>query len=202
LEPKNRIAQARTDAGLSAKKFAEKLGVDTATVSNWETGRRQLTLDRLKQIAELLNVGVTFLLGLDERADYTAPVEKALLPALHRTPVWTRSRGWALVNAARREYIFADGETVSFEMLQEPVYAVPPPFALSLRGVGTPLSLNETVNCDRVWVEPITTDPELANELRGWYRPHGRRLVENEYGNRFYLDAYGAKWLAFENCME
>ena len=54
---------------------------------------------------------------------------------------------------------------------------------------------------DIIWVEPITTDYDLAAELRGWYRLRGRRLVENEYGNRFYLDTYGAKWLAFESCL-
>ena len=78
----------------------------------------------------------------------------------------------------------------------------PPSFALSLRGIGEPLDIDGIVLRERVWVEPITTDPDLTAELRGWYCPHGRRLVENEFGNRFYLDAYGAKWLAFESCLE
>ena len=65
-----------------------------------------------------------------------------------------------------------------------------------------PLSIDDILIQDRVWVEPITTDPDLAKELRGWYRPRDRRLVENEFGHRFYLDVYGAKWLAFESCLE
>ena len=131
----NRIAQARNDAGLTAKELAEKLGVDTATLSNWENGRRQLSLDRLTQPAEALGVGVSYLLGIDEWVAYTEPVSLAMLPALHRTPVWTRSRGWALVNAVKGTLMFANNVEASFDVIHEPVYAILPSFALGLRGV-------------------------------------------------------------------
>jgi hypothetical protein len=154
------------------------------------------------QLAELLGVGVTYLLGTDERVSYTEPVSAAMLPALHRTPVWTRSRGWALVNAVEKTLVLTDKSEVLFIDIGEPVYVVPPAFALGLRGAGEILSLDDVLSSERVWAEPITTDPELASELRGWYRPRGRRLVENEYGNRLYMDAYGAKWLAFKECFD
>jgi len=64
-------------------------------------------------------------------------------------------------------------------MVQEAVYAVPPVFTLSLRGVGAPLGMEALLSYDKIWVEPITADLTLASELRGWYRPHGRRLVKN-----------------------
>ena len=38
-------------------------------------------------------------------------------------------------------------------------------------------------------------DTALRGELRGWYRVEDR-YVENEVGQRFYFDFYGAKWLA------
>ena len=201
MDPMHRIAQARRDAGLSTKQLAAKLGVDATTVSNWESGRRQLTLDRLIQLAELLGVGVTYLLGLDEQISYTEPVGKAMLPVLHRMPVWTKSHGWALVNAMEKQFVFADGKTLPVESVQEPIFMLPPAFAMSLRGIDSPLDLEEILIRKSVWVEPLTSDPDLAAELRGWYRPHRQRLVENEFGNRFYLDAYGAKWLAFESCL-
>jgi hypothetical protein len=62
------------------------------------------------------------------------------------------------------------------------------------------LGFNEVLSSERVWVEPITTNPEPAGELRGCYRPRGRRLVQNEYGDRLYMDTYGAKWPAFKDC--
>ena len=51
---------------------------------------------------------------------------------------------------------------------------------------------------DCVWVEPISMDAALRDELRGWYHIK-RRFAENEVGQRFYFDFYGAKWLAFTN---
>ena len=199
MEPMNRIAQARKDAGLTSKKLAELLNVDTTTLSNWESGRRQLTLERLTHLANLLEVSVTYLLGLDEHVDYLKPVEKSILPILHRMPVWTRSYGWALVNSIEKTLVYADKSSVPFNMLQEPVYLVPPAFALSMRGIDTPLTIDEIIALEKIWVEPVTTDNILSAELRGWYHPLGARLVENEFGNRFYLDTYGVKWLAFKN---
>jgi transcriptional regulator with XRE-family HTH domain len=173
------------------------MGVDATTVRNWESGRRQLTLDRLLQLAQVLNVSATYLLGLDERVDSAHPIDRSMLPVLHRTPVWTASRGWALVNSASKTLLFADKSELPFDVVQEPLYAVPPAFALSLRGIGDPLSIDAVCDAERVWVEPISDDAALAAELRGWYRPYKRRFVENEFGQRFYLDVYGAKWLAF-----
>ena len=54
------------------------------------------------------------------------------------------------------------------------------------------------IGYDCVWVEPISMDAALRDELRGWYHIK-RRFVENEVGQRFYFDFYGAKWLAFAN---
>ena len=48
-----------------------------------------------------------------------------------------------------------------------------------------------------LWVDPISTDECLRNELRGLYYTK-RRYVENDAGNRFLYDAYGVKWLAFD----
>ena len=196
----NRIAQARMDAGLSASDFAHMLGVDRGTLSNWEAGRRLLTLERLLQISELLSVSASYLLGLDESVSHTEPVERGKLTVLHRMPVWTRSRGWALVNSVKQQFVYADGSVVPFSDMQEPIYMIPPAFALELRGAGSPLGIDGILTRVRVWVEPVTADSDFATELRGWYKPRDSRLVENEYGNRFYLDTYGAKWLAFEDC--
>jgi len=216
VETHNRIAQARKDAGIMAKDLSETLGVDVSTLYNWENGHRQPTLDRLIQTAELLNVSVSYLLGFNEQQiGPLTVIDKTTLPMLHRMPVWIKSQGWALVNIMNQMLVFPDKSEIPFEALQEPVYLIAPTFALSLRGVGDPLSPDDIITRERIWVEPITSDSDLASELRGWYRPRHKgitaaqdtatsqapQLVENEYGNRFYLDTYGAKWLAFESCI-
>lgn len=195
----HRITQARIDAGLTPIELAERLGVTKATLNNWETGQRQLTLDRLMQMSEILGVSIAYLLGVDEQVAWTEPISKVMLYVMHRRPVWTKSYGWALVNATAKELIFTDKFSISFDDISEPIYAVPPAFALGLRGIGDPLDPDQIKNLERVWVEPITPDTELGAELRGWYKLHGR-LVQNEYGSRFYLDTYGVKWLAFVGC--
>lgn len=198
---KTRFTQARADAGLSQVELAQKMGVSNVTINNWETGRREPSLKKLKKLSMLLGVSADYLLGIDRNIYQTEHVAKAALPALHRTPVWTERHGWALVNAVKQQIVFTDGSNILFKSLNEPFYVTPPQFALSLRGVGKPLDIDATLSREQIWVEPVTEDSILASELRGWYRSRGRRLVENEYGNRFYLDTYGAKWLAFEDCL-
>jgi transcriptional regulator with XRE-family HTH domain len=196
-----RFAQARTEAGLTLLELAEKLGVTKATVSNWETGQRQPALERLTQISGILGVSIAYLLGADEQVAWTEPIDIALLYVMHSRPVWIKSRGWALVNIVEKSLVFADKSSLCFDAVNEPVYAVPPAFALGLHGIGTPLDLDRISSMQRVWVEPITPDTELGAELRGWYKLKDR-LVQNEYGNRFYLDTYGVKWLAFKDCLD
>jgi transcriptional regulator with XRE-family HTH domain len=202
VEIAKNFAQARKAAGLTTKALAEKLGVDNTTICNWESGRRLPTLERLTDIAEALNVSTAFLLGVETKLDYLQPIEISALSVLHNMPVWTKSYGWALVNTLDKTFVFVDKSSISYMNLQEKIYMIPPVCAISLRGLDEPLSIDEVLSMELVWVEPVTPDQTLASELRGWYRPHDRRLVENEFGNRFYLDTYGSKWLAFESCLD
>ena len=196
-----RFAQARNEAGWTQEELAERLSVTKATVSNWENGQRQPTLERLTQMSEILGVSIAYLLGVDEQVAWTEPIDKAALYIMHRHPVWIKSCGWALVNAFRKVFLLADKSEIPFAEVGEPIYVIPPSFALGMRGVGTPLGITSILSLERVWVEPVTADHELADELRGWYRLHGQRIVENEFGNRFYIDTYGVKWLAFDSCL-
>ena len=58
------------------------------------------------------------------------------------------------------------------------------------------LGREELVYGMQVWVEPISPDEALRQELRGWHRVK-HHAIENEAGNRFILDSCGAKWLAY-----
>ena len=183
--------------------MAEKMGVDITTLGNWETGKRQMTLEKLMHMSAVTGVTVQCLLGFDDvQVDWTRPLSKDALAVMHRAPVWTPSHGWGLVNCANYTLVFADLKTVSIESVQEPIYGFPPILAYSLHGAGEPLTRDEVMHRNTVWVEPITLDIELSVELRGWYHLQEKRSVQNEFGHRFYLDTYGAKWLAFESCFD
>jgi len=200
---RNRYRQVREDLGWSRAQLAGKMGVDVTTLGNWETGARQMTLEKLMQMATVTGVTVQYLLGFDDmQVDWTAPLSKEALLVMHRAPVWTASYGWSLVNCANLTLVFADLKTLPIESIREPIYGFPPVLAYSLHGIGKPLTRDEIESKNSVWVEPITLDTELSLALRGWYHSHEDRLVQNEIGHRFYLDTYGVKWLAFESCFE
>ena len=131
----------------------------------------------------------------------TESVDKNALITMHGQPVWAASYCWMLVNIVKESFVLSNLSPIRFDEVQENIYLIPPALFLSLRGVGKPLNLESLLRYERIWVEPITPDQDLAAELRGWYRLHESRLVQNEFGNRFYIDTYGAKWLAFENCL-
>ena len=82
--------------------------------------------------------------------------------------------------------------------MQGKVFAAPPPFADADPPHGRPLALDMVMACGLVWVEPVSPDRALREELRGWYTRRSH-WVENDCGNRFFLGSYGVKWLAFES---
>ena len=199
----NRIKEARNKRRLSAVELSEKLNVHQTTITNWELGKRQITADKLLQLSEILGFTTDYLLGKDsEQIKLTESVDKKSLPALHGQPVWDSSHGWMLVNTVEKAFILNDLSLIPFDKVREPLYLIPPAMSVSLRGIGKPMDMDAVLNSERVWVEPISSDTKLSSELRGWYSIYERHLVQNEFGQRFYLDTYGVKWLAFESCLE
>ena len=199
----NRIKEARNKRRLSAVELSEKLNVHQTTITNWELGKRQITADKLLQLSEILGFTTDYLLGKDsEQIKLTISLDKNSLPALHGQPVWNSSHGWMLVNIVEKAFVLNDLSLISFDKVRETLYLIPPAMSVSLRGIGKPMDMDAILNSERVWVEPISSDTKLSSELRGWYSIYERRLVQNEFGHRFYLDTYGVKWLAFESCLE
>ena len=199
----NRFKEARNIRRLSAVELAEKLNVHQTTLTNWELGKRQITPDKLLQLAEILEFTTDYLLGKDsEQVKLAIPVDKKSLLVLHGQPVWTSSHGWMLVNIVEKAFVLYDLSLIPFDKIREPVYLIPPAMSVSLRGAGKPMDMDSVLNCERIWVEPVSSDLKLSGELRGWYSVYERRLAQNEFGNRFYMDTYGVKWIAFENCLE
>ena len=145
------------------------LGVSQLTLSAWEGERKNPSVESLIQMSELYGVSVDFLLGLPEARYHRADMLQPIPPEA----------------------------LPAFHDVTE-VYVLPPAFATPGAAVSMPLRRDELTGYDCVWVEPISMDAALRDELRGWYHIK-RRFVENEVGQRFYFDFYGAKWLAFAN---
>ena len=194
-----RFKDARVQSGISQKDAAEQLQVSAATVNNWESGRRLPTIDALEKMADLYGVSTDYLLG---RTDSSNPfrriaesIDKDILPFLHDHPVFINNNRWGLVDAINERIRFLDGSELPFSDATQ-ISALPPIFQSNSIPEGRKLSRDEIGTYIRVWVEPISKDEVLRQEMRGWYTVKDR-FVENEFGQRFYKDTYGIKWLAF-----
>ena len=77
----NKIAERRKDLGLTQLEFADKMNVTRQTVSRWENGAIMPDIDKIADIATLLNVSCDYLLR-----DDLAETEHANNPALIDMP--------------------------------------------------------------------------------------------------------------------
>ena len=183
---------------------AREMGIAQSTLSGWESERTIPSVEGLERMADYYGVSTDFLLGRtsqdDPRPDWLQSVNPKALPAFHETPVYVKEKGWAFVDAVERVLRFANGDVLSFADALS-VFFLPPAYALPVCPSASPLLKDEIFQCEEVWVEPISTDAALREDLRGWYKVK-KRYVENEVGQRFYLDFYEAKWLAFKAGME
>ena len=109
--------------------------------------------------------------------------------------MWSDKYGWLLVNESGTGLITSNRDVLDIEAAGE-LMPYAPQFAESPIPSSSPLKKEELTYQTQVWVEPISPYPEIREYLRGWYQVKDR-FVENEYGTKFSLDSYGAKWLAF-----
>ncbi len=190
--------EARQINKLKVIEAAAKLGVSQPTLSAWEGERKSPSVEGLEKMADLYGVSTDYLLGRSEQqtVDWPASIPTKSLPVFHGKSVWSAKYGWLLVNAIDKVLLFPDGRTMPFADGGE-LFASSQLLSESSLPDHAPLSLSEVRAHNQIWVEPISPDSELREELRGWYQIKAR-FVQNEYGNRFYLDTYEAKWLAFD----
>lgn len=189
--------KARQINKLKVIEAADKLGISQPTLSAWEGERKSPSIEGLEKMADLYGVTTDYLLGRSEQTNTNSSdsISPKSLSIFHGKPVWSSKYGWLLVNAIDKILLFPDGKTLSFSDCGELLLSTQL-FSESVLPDDKPLLLSEINNLERVWLEPISPDSDLRNELRGWYTVK-KRFVENEFGNRFYLDTYNSKWLAF-----
>lgn len=199
---KNKFRTARQLKKLKVIEAAELLGISQPTLSAWETGNKAPSVEGVEKMADLYGVTTDFLLGRTDSEhsfDNMVSLNKKLLPILHEKPVWSARHGWMLVDYAK-SHLIGCNIIIPLEKAEE-LFIAPPTFAESSIPNSEPFSRNELQYGLQIWVEPISADSSLREELRGWYRVK-HHAIENECGNRFSLDSYGAKWLAFSEKSE
>ncbi|UWP57885.1 helix-turn-helix domain-containing protein [Ruminococcus gauvreauii] len=189
--------KARQINNLKVIKAAEKLGISQPTLSAWEGERKSPSVEGFEKMSDLYGVTTDFLLGRSEQgiSVQSVPVPSESLPIFNGKPVWSAKHGWMLVNTINHTLMLSNGQTIPFSDAQK-LFTLPQLFSEPSLPSGKPLVLSEIRQFTQIWLEPISPDSDLRTELHGWYQVK-KYYVQNEYGNRFYLDTYEAKWLAF-----
>lgn len=59
------LKELRKESNLSQDQLGKKLGFSNQTVSFWESGKREPSLDALVSVAKYFDVSVDFLLGIE-----------------------------------------------------------------------------------------------------------------------------------------
>ena len=65
-QTQSRIKKLRKQAKLSQQTLADQIGVFRNTISNWETGYSQISLENAKKVAEYFGVTIEYLLESDK----------------------------------------------------------------------------------------------------------------------------------------
>jgi transcriptional regulator with XRE-family HTH domain len=73
-----RIRKKRNEKGFTLAELGEKVGAGASTVRKWETGLiRDMKTDKIKRVAEALDVTPTYLLGLEDSGNADVAQDKS-----------------------------------------------------------------------------------------------------------------------------
>lgn len=83
----NRLKQLRKKKRLTLVKLSKELGLPDSTLSQYENGKRQISIGKAKRLAEYFGVSVGYLLGLD------TPAKDGIAELIDKVNEWAISRG-------------------------------------------------------------------------------------------------------------
>ena len=180
----DRLKTVRTDAGLSQKELADKLGMPLRTYGSYERGERDISTAILLSICKTLNVSSDYLLGRaeinpdqpDQHFDNIFPVKLKKFPMLGEI--------------ACGKPIFADEERNNYVMADMDIYA---DFCLRAKGDsmvnarindGDIVFIREMPMVDNGDIAAVVIEDE-ATLKRVYYYPDKNKLVLNPENPRF-----------------
>ena len=82
----NRLKQLRKKKRLTLMNLSKELGLPNSTLSQYENGKRQISIGKAKKLAEYFGVSVGYLLGLD------TPAKDGIAELIDKVNVWADER--------------------------------------------------------------------------------------------------------------
>lgn len=80
----SKIKAARKAAHMGQAELGEAIGIGKSSISEWESGKRSPDIDKVKDIAKVLNVTPAYLMGWNEPSPASRPLPAGLLPVVKR----------------------------------------------------------------------------------------------------------------------
>ena len=80
----SKIKAARKAAHMGQAELGEAIGIGKSSISEWESGKRSPDIDKVKDIAKVLNVTPAYLMSWDEPSPASRPLPAGLLPVVKR----------------------------------------------------------------------------------------------------------------------
>ena len=199
----NRLALLRNQKKLTQEDLANiisdsvnrKRGYSLLSVSGWETGDKQPTIEVLCVLCEYFNVTPNYLLGFDDdpgsseavaatvktkkkdviKPDYLITYNK--LPKFDGEPIYVvfndrqSTNRWGILNMAKERIVFGGDYITIRKDLNCTYYTnIPEDEKRPQYGVKKRLALSQVIKSDRVWIEMMTPDKEIKGMYNGWFR--------------------------------
>lgn len=198
----NRLALLRNQKGLTQEELANiisdivnrKRGYSLLSVSGWETGDKQPTIEVLCVLCDYFNVTPNYLLGFEDdpgsskiapatvktgkkgviKPDYVITYNK--LPNFDGEPIYVvfnelqSANRWGILNMSKERIVFGGDYITLRKDLNCTYYTnIPEDEKKPKYGVKKRLTVSQIRKSERVWVEPITPDKEIKGKYTGWF---------------------------------
>lgn len=113
----NRIKELRTELGMTQAELAEKIGVNSITLSRYENNLRNPKIDKLIAMSELFSVPVEYITGESDSREFT-------LSAAIKQIESKLENGEKIINGSMRVEFPSEMETMTYEYLTENIQAI------------------------------------------------------------------------------
>ena len=192
LRKQNKMKQEDLARELSDMEQRER-ALSLQTISGWESGDKYPPVESLLMMTKLFQCSADYLLGISDeigpkvKISAAVPDRKGLKPNYHITynelpahdkePIFVvfkdkiASNRWGILDAAKMRIMFTDSVLPLTKKLNCIYYMNVPDYESRPKyNLRKPLSLNQILKSDRIWVEMLSPFPEIGAKYNGWYR--------------------------------
>lgn len=112
-----KLRKIRALKQLTQSEMASKIGLTPSSYSNWELGKRKPRINKIKKVADVLGVPVSYLTD-DKEIDLSQSIEEQIIDSNNEIKLPFLS-GSNFANKSSEEEIFSNARTFNFQLLNK-----------------------------------------------------------------------------------